>query len=256
MTDLKAYACMEPYENTGAVIFAKSNIEARRWGADEFHDGELAGMIVNRAPWADKYGSRNKVPISVMVDNGWHFECCWSGVTIDSEIYEYGVEIWNPQTNEYEYDETLKGKEPVGFQESIYFACQEYADKWYEYKRLEKEFHEQELKYYRGIVLKNFPDAILMNGEGYMRRESIGSYDMKSGDFIGHGLRYVNGLHIPFGFPGMKHWAALEYRQPEYGKIGPTCPDFICANGDLEEFKKWSVGQKEKIKNDKDANNR
>src|SRR5215217_3784535 len=156
MTELKAYSCMEVNsgEWTGAIIFAKSNIDARKQAANEFNDGELGGLQVTRAPWADKYGSRNKIPISDMVDHDWHFECAWSGVTINSDTFHDGVELYNHETKEYYWDEDTKGKEPVGYQEGLAFACQEYADKWYEKKRLEKEFHAQELEYYRSLVLK------------------------------------------------------------------------------------------------------
>src|SRR6218665_787596 len=116
MTELKAYDCLEPYENMGAIIFATSDIEARRRSANEFHDGDITGMSVKRAPWADKYQGRQNIPIDVMINHGWHFECCWSGVTIDSELYDYGREVYNRETQEYEMDETLIGKTPVGFQ--------------------------------------------------------------------------------------------------------------------------------------------
>lgn len=252
MTELKAYACLETGEYMGAVIFAKSNIEARRLSANEFNEGEIGGMQVKRAPWADKYGSRSKIPISVMVDHGWHFECCWSGVTIDSDLYQDGHSYYDHITKEYIWDENLIGKEPVGFQDGICFACEEYAEKHWEAKRIEKEFDDEEIKYYRSIVIKNFPDAELLNDEGYMRREWISSRDMETSNFLGFGPRYVHEVHIPFSFPGMEHWAALEFRQPSsyYGMhMGPLKPFFICANGDKEKFEKWTREQKEKYKN-------
>lgn len=248
MTELKAYACLEPYENTGAIIFAKSNIEARRISADEFHDGDIAGMSVKRAPWADKFGSRYKVPIKDMVEHGWRFECCWSGITIDEYIYDYGVEIYDAETEEGAWDETVKGKEPVGFQEGLCFACQEYADEYYEEQRKRKEFEEEKLKYYRNIVLKNFPDAILVNSENrYGWKEHI--YTEKVN---GTENRIVQQVRIPFSFPGMKHSASLEvYRNyVNYENQGPIMPAFYCANGDKEAFEAWAKEQKEKYKND------
>src|SRR5690606_20613022 len=116
---------METYEYQGAIIFAKSNIEARRWSANEFNDGELVGMSVKRAPWADKYGSGSKIPAADMVDAGWHFECSYSGARIDSDLYYYGIECYNEETKEYYQDTTCVGKEPVGFQHGPVFACQE-----------------------------------------------------------------------------------------------------------------------------------
>lgn len=247
MTELKAYSCLEPYEYTGAVIFAKSNIEARRKSADEFHDGEIGGMIVKRAPWADEYGSRGNIPILVMVENGWHFECSWSGIRIDSDLYRDGTYIYNKETKEDEWSGELIGKTPVGNQDSICFACQEYADQWNEYKRIEKEFNDKQLEYFRDIVRKRLPDAIIDDAkDGYMRHESITSFNMKSDWFHGLGPRYVQSVHIPIIFPGRKHWAGLEFRQPHYGQIGPIEPAFICANGDLEAFQAFVDQQKEK----------
>lgn len=246
MTELKAYACLEPYENTGAVIFAKSNIEARRRSADEFHDSDIAGMSVKRAPWADKYGARHKVPIKDMVAHGWHFECCWSGIRIDEYIYDYGVEVYDEEKDEDVWDETVKGKEPIGFQESLCFACQEYADAYYEDDRKRKMFEEEQLKYYRGLVLKNFPDAILVDSENrYGWREHI--YSIK---VVGSDLRVVEQVRIPFAFPGMMHSASLEiYRNSvNYEKLGPLFPAFYCANGDKERFQTWAKEQREKYK--------
>lgn len=249
-SELKAYACLEPYENTGAIIFAKSNIEARRRSADEFHDGDISGMSVKRAPWADKYGARQNVPIWDMVWHGWHFECCWSGIRIDEDLYYeyegYSLDEEDEDGNELFY-KSFVGKKPVGYQEGLCFASQEYADNWEEYKRIEKEFHEEQLKYYRGIVLKNLPDAVLMDDERYYQcNEHISSRDMKTDNFQGLGPRRLYEVYIPIDFPNRKHWAALEFRQPEYGKYGPTKPVFVCANGDLEVFEKWAAEQKVK----------
>jgi hypothetical protein len=249
MSDLKAYSCMETYsgEWSGAIIFAKSNIEARKAAANEFNEGELGGMQVIRAPWADIYAARHLVPISAMVDHGWHFECVWSGCTIDSDLYENGIEFYNKETDEYEWNEVLKGKEPVGFQNGPCFACQEYADKYKEAKIIEKDFNEEQVKIYRDMVVKRLPDAVLIDQDGYMRRQWIGSRDMKTSDFLGFNSRYISEVHIPFSFPGMKHWAALEFRQPEHGnKIGPNKPAFVCASGDREMFENWAKEQKEK----------
>lgn len=84
MTDLKAYSGMEVNsgEWSGAIVFAKSNLEARKMIANEFNEGELGGLQVTRAKWADQYGSRSKVPIEDMIYHNWHFECWWSGIHI------------------------------------------------------------------------------------------------------------------------------------------------------------------------------
>ena len=117
LSEYKAYACLEPYESTGAIIFARSNIEARRWSANEFHDDDIGGMSVKRAPWADKYGSRGKIPIADMVDHGWNFECMWSGNRIDSDLYENPREKYNEETKTWEEDDFF-----IGFGHVIFIA--------------------------------------------------------------------------------------------------------------------------------------
>ncbi len=71
---MKAYAVQEDYEGTGAIIFAKHAIQARRWGANEFNGGELGGMTCRRAPWADQYAP-GPIPAEVMMEHGWSFLC-------------------------------------------------------------------------------------------------------------------------------------------------------------------------------------
>lgn len=246
MTELKAYACMETYEYTGAVIFAKSNIEARKAAANEFNDNQLGGMSVKRAPWADKYGSRGNIPIDDMIDHGWHFECWCSGLRIDSEIYDYGTDKWNPDTEEYEEDTFLVGKTPVGFQEGPIFACQEYADLYWEEQRKRKEYEEEMLKMYRGMVLARLPDAVLINCDRrYGQGEHIYSEKASDGE-----TRVVEQVTIPFEFPGMKHNASLNVYRHSYNheRIGPLLPHFLCANGDKELFEKWAREQKKRAR--------
>ena len=92
---LLAYAVTEDFEGMGGIVFARSNIEARKWGAREYNDGELGGMTCKRVPWADRYASERDIPISAMVDVGWHFECHGCGRRIDTDLaytYDDGIE--------------------------------------------------------------------------------------------------------------------------------------------------------------------
>lgn len=249
MTELKAYACMETYEYTGAVIFAKSNIEARKAAANEFNDNQLGGMSVKRAPWADKYGSRGNIPIDDMIDHGWHFECWHSGIRLDSELYDYGTEEYNFDTEEYEEDTSFVGKKPVGFQDGPIFACQEYADRHWEEQRKRKGYESEMLKMYRGLVLRRFPDAVLIDGQKYGQGEHIYSVLASDGE-----TRVVEQVTIPFEFPGMKYNASLSvYRN--HGRtdsIGPVLPQYMCANGDKELFVKWAREQKKRMRRRRD----
>src|SRR5215217_3472 len=248
MTELKAYACMETYEYTGAILFAKTNLEARKWAANEYNDGELGGMSVHRAPWADQYASTGKIPVEQMIWHGWHFECFWSGVRMDEGLYNGENDKYNEKTGEWETEDFFLDKKPIGFQYGPVFACQQYADEYAESKRIEKEFHEEQLKYFRAMILARLPDAVLVNGVGYEKGEYISSRDMKTDGWNSLGERRIHEVSLSIEFPGMKHWAALKLHQPSYGKIGPTKPYYTCANGDLEVFQAWVDEQKEKYK--------
>ncbi len=90
----RAYAVLEDSESTGGIVFARSNVEARRIGAAIYHDGEFSGRHCNRVPWADAYEPEGNVPASVCIDNGWHFECCGCGANIDSDwLYDNDLTI-------------------------------------------------------------------------------------------------------------------------------------------------------------------
>jgi len=81
---LLAYAVQEEDEGTGGIVFARSNVEARRRGSSEFGDGDFNWGKATRARWADAYAP-GPVPISVMIENGWWFCCQHTGIRIDSE---------------------------------------------------------------------------------------------------------------------------------------------------------------------------
>lgn len=239
MPDKKAYACLEPYENTGAVIFATSNIEARRVSANEFHDGELGGMSVKRAPWADKYESRHNIPISVMVDNGWHFECTYSGLTIDSDLYDYPRSVQDDKGNWID-DDFLVGKEPVGYQDTRCFACAEYEELFNIQENKRKAFEAEQVEFYKNYILEKLPEATIIDEDGYNNGIHVYSVSSNHSD-----ARVIQQLSIPFSFPGMKHWACMKLDMGYYNAPkGPTQPIFTCANDDHEEFLKWIEKQK------------
>lgn len=67
------------------VVFARSNIEARRWFANEHCFGDLGGISCVRSNQFDKY-SPGPVPMNVLLEYGWWFECanCYETVTHDT----------------------------------------------------------------------------------------------------------------------------------------------------------------------------
>lgn len=88
---LKAYS-VQGYEN-GCITFAKSNVVARREGANELDIEFEEVESCRRAPWADEYsGVKGGVPPLVMIENGWWFECCNCGHRIDSDLFDYDTD--------------------------------------------------------------------------------------------------------------------------------------------------------------------
>lgn len=83
---LKAWAAYEHDEGVGGIYFAKHAIVARRDAANEHADGELSGVWLRRAPWADRYAP-GPVPVSVMIEHDWWFPCshCDRHVTNSTE---------------------------------------------------------------------------------------------------------------------------------------------------------------------------
>jgi len=79
---LMAFAVTEPDEGIGGVVFASSDIVARRVGANRYNDGELSGMRVRRASWADRFAP-GPVPFTALFDQGWWQDCQGCGVRIE-----------------------------------------------------------------------------------------------------------------------------------------------------------------------------
>lgn len=97
MSDLKAFIVTEPDENTGGVVFARSNAHARRLGSGQFGSGDFDWGNARREPSLDKYAESGRVPWVEMFNRGWWCECSGCGGRI-SEGY------LDDDGNEVEYD--------------------------------------------------------------------------------------------------------------------------------------------------------
>lgn len=73
-------------EGLGGIVFAKSNAHGRRLGAAKFGDGDFDWGTARRAPWADAHYPT--VPIEVMLDQGWWYECTHCGQRISDQEYD------------------------------------------------------------------------------------------------------------------------------------------------------------------------
>ena len=88
---MPAYTVRSEYDDEHCeVFFAARNIEARRWFADSWHDGELRGISCTRSPGFDRYEESGKIPIWAALEAGWWTECwnCGEKMSEDS----YGIE--------------------------------------------------------------------------------------------------------------------------------------------------------------------
>jgi hypothetical protein len=221
--DLKAFAVTEHDENTGAVIFAKHDIVARRIGADEYADGELSYVSCRRAPWADAYADK-AVPARVMIAHGWHFECSECGSRIDED---------------YLFDNRLPVDCVVGTQHSHVFCCSKCARRWYSMKRRRKAEELRAIEAFKAVVRKRFPDAEFCDEEDQFR----GHHAYVTPERGGWNWQQVI---VAFRFPGMKHGPA-HFRMDSRHKPGPHLASYTCCNGDKEAFEAYAFATKQAV---------
>lgn len=216
----KAYAVTEECENTGGVIFAACPIVARRIGADEYNSGELAGLHVARAPWADVFAETGRVPASVMIDQGWHFECHGCDMRIDADSL---------------YDHRLPIDGVIGTQGSFVYCCARCRRKRLSLERRRKAEELRAIDVIKAMVLRRFPDATLCDAGGRWSPHAYVTRDWSAGG----GWHWAQ-IVVSFTFPGMKI-APAQLRLDGGHKMGPHKPYFTCCNGDREAFETWAA---------------
>lgn len=85
MDDLKAFEVTEGLEGYGAVVFAKTGVEARRRGAEQLDKDFEDIESCRRAPHFDCYSPGPVMPL-VLLDHGWWFECSHCGRRVTSDM--------------------------------------------------------------------------------------------------------------------------------------------------------------------------
>ena len=198
-----AYIVTEDTEGTGGVIFAKSDIEARRRGADAFHEGELSGLHVTRAKHLDRYEGKG-VPASVMIDAGWNFECSYCGASLNSdEIYDRGA---SPD-------------DVVGVESGHVFCDANCASSYVEDNRKKRATGNKFLSRMRARVRSRFGNVEFVPGRWHQHVYVVDA---------GAKLR-TEQARVSFNFPGQVHGpASLHYDGGEYA--------LHCCNGDRTAF--------------------
>lgn len=210
---LKAYAVQEEDENTGGIVFAKSNAQARREGSQAFGDGDFNWGRARRAPWADPYAP-GPVPPLVMIDHGWWFHClgCDRRVTDDSFGYEDDYEIGPERAVE------------VG--NCVY--CSPECKCTHELNRALRERAEASaVSRARANIKRMFPGATFADGYEHGHAYAVpfmGGYTARS-------------LRVHFNFPGQTIGPAL------YAIDGVLAePKITVCKGDVDAWDQWREG--------------
>lgn len=211
-----AYAVLENDERTGGIIYATSNIAARRQGANEYGDGELSYVTCNRAPWADEYYGK-ALPVSVMVDNGWHFECSHCGGRIDEDM------VWEKQ---------IQTDDIIGHQFSLCY-CDARCEAGDALDKANREHVERRwVRRFMRIVRARFPEA---------KPIKKGAYASRQGNHYA-----IQEVSVEFEFPGQQFGPATLSWQRRRNWRSPydrqrSKPRYTCCNGDREAFEAYAA---------------
>lgn len=215
-----AYSYLELNEWTGGIVFAKSNIEARRLGANLLNMDDIGGMEVKRRKDLDKYEGKG-VPAWLLVSDGWHFECHGCGMRIDDCSME---------------DASLPITGIVGAESGAIYCCHTCRMEARAEHAAQEAFGEAFLDMLKDLVRNRFPNIDHCFGE---HRQHV---------YVQRWSRpmVVQQARVSFNFPGMKIGpATLEYHHcgNAHGSpiIGPVRPHFYCCNGDREAFEAFAA---------------
>lgn len=232
MSDQKAFSVTEDFESTGSIIFAKHAVSARRIGANQHADGDFTAVSCRRAKWADCFAETGRIPAAVMVEHGWHFDCCGCGVRID-----YDLSHWQDRVHR---DDTIRGMlaqarryrrwtpaDIIGYQNTAVFCdqlCKDTHDA-FEAERNRRQNHAIEV--FKARVLKRFPGVEFRD-----RPHAYATMDK--------GRWRLRQVAVAFDFPGMEHGPAHYRWDAESTYRKAEKPHFTCCNGDREAFEAFA----------------
>jgi len=147
MSEKKAYTAI--CFDQSAVVFAKNGAEARRFGASELDTDFESIESCFRSKQFDDYAEQGYVPLDVLIDWGWWFECghCSGIVTADCEerVINGGFAYCNPQCLGVEQRE----------------------------RRLIKRFDDLGGKRLRAMAAKKFPDVKVVSTHIFARTSEL-----------------------------------------------------------------------------------
>jgi hypothetical protein len=219
MDGTKAYACTEDCKGTGGIIFANSNIEARKSASSIWGDGELRGWRVHRQPGLDKF-NKTGVPAWLLVADGWRFECSGCGMTIEEERLE---------------DEGLNVTHVVGKENGRVFCCHSCRIDFMSLNAAAEAHGEAFLEMMRDLLRNRFSGEDLFFGE-HRQHVYVRRYNSPL---------VVEQAWVSFSYPEMKYGpATLKYeKNGEYNRDSINCGRWFYSvpAGDIERYEKWAA---------------
>lgn len=87
---VRAYVVATDDPEDSVIVFATTNVAARRHGSDEI-GVDFGSVTCNRLPWADEYAGAD-IPAKAYYDNGWFVSCSnCSNIVCEDFEREYGT---------------------------------------------------------------------------------------------------------------------------------------------------------------------
>ena len=219
---MAAYSVLETNEYTGGIVFAKDKRTASRIGADQWADGEIGYIEVTRRKDLDQYEGKG-VPASLLVEEGWHFECpgCYM------RINDYAME-----------DAGLPLSGIVGVESGTIYCCHPCRREHLSRKAAVKAYEAAFQDMLRDMVRARFSDAIFVPENQWNNHAYVPHH---------YEPLVAREASVAFNFPGQKIGpATLTYRhEGMHGRdlIGPVKPYFTCCAGDKEAFEVWAAAR-------------
>lgn len=216
---LKAYAVQEEDEGTGGIVFAKTNAQARRIGANRFHE-EWDGVTCRRATWADQYAP-GPVPFKAMFENGWWQECYGCGVRIEQDGYDD-----NGNYIDFDIVETAAG----------IFCTPGCHDRHLIERAKVERVKRRAIAVMRNHLLRRVPGVTIVDGPENWRPHAFVSRDK-------NGRLRIGQVIIAFDFPGRKHGLGSLRADRDQSHIDRK-PTVWISKGDHEIWNAWRAAVK------------
>jgi hypothetical protein len=201
------------YEPQACIVFAPSDIVARRKGAAELDWEEIGGLKCTRTHWADEYEAAGVVPAAAMLANGWSLTC----FGCDQTIYDGGTVTRYGEDDE-EYEEEVS---PIGTQHCCYCSAEcesKFLAERARRKRGERRFWDALAR----EALRKLP-GITVEGKGRHHRY-FGAHSKSGRD---RAICFV----VAFTFPGSKYGGSYRYDLDYEATKGER--QVLIANGDM-----------------------